>query len=128
MIELLKIPNTISREVLIKENQGYIDDIKEEGVKNSPRELLDMEFRLPGIEYYHVYRNNMKIGFITGFPQDDYWIAMRVWLKGKKKIYFKELIDKVSKLKTQQGYKGLIAHPDDYTASIYDKHNIAKEI
>lgn len=127
MIKLLKIPNSISRRVLYSETMDYLKEVKSDNTL-LPMTVLDIDFGIEGIEYFHIYRDNQKIGFVTGFPQDEYWVASRVWLEGRKKIYFKEMIDVLFRLKSSQGYRGVITHPDKYTASIYTKHNIAKEI
>ena len=125
MIKLLKIPNSISLRVLEEENRLYVQEC------NLPIlgcDLVSREFNIPGYEYYHIYKNYTKIGFASGFKQDEYWYACRVYLYKDKRRYFKHVIDKLSSMATSKGLKGIIAHPDTHTAGLYKKHKIAKEI
>jgi len=125
MIKLLKIPNEISLRVLEEENRLYVQEC------NLPIlgcDLVAREFNMPGYEYYHVYNNSTKIGFASGFKQDEYWYACRVYLYKDKRRYFKHVIDKLSSMAISKGLKGIIAHPDTHTAGLYKKHKIAKEI
>jgi len=126
MITFIKIPNDISLLALLEETQSYIDESGVKGV--TAEQLIEADMHIPNIDYYHVYKDNKKIGFVVGFGIDGYWFAHRVWLSGNNKVYFRKLIDALNNLRTVENYDGIIAHPDTKTASLYKKHNIMKEI
>ena len=125
MIKFIKIPKDMSRSVLLTETAKYLE---ESDTPLTPEVMLDADLSIPNLDYYHIYIGGRNIGFGVGFPQDEYWFAHRVWLAGRAKIYFKQVIEAMRELKTEEGYKGIIAHPDSKTASLYKKHNIMKEM
>ncbi len=123
MIELRKVPHRLCPMAMLEETTDYL---RETGIDVDPMLIIESDMLIPSLEYYHIFRGTEKIGFIVGFKVDDYWFAHRVFLNHK--LYFLQVIDKITELKKEEGYTGIIAHPDAKTASLYKKHNIMKEI
>lgn len=87
-----------------------------------------LRFMERNMAHFKVYKGTTPIGIVVLYDVDEYAYAHRVYLLPKYRRYFKQVIDDVKTLVKQSGKKGIIIKPNEHTAKLYKKHNIAKEI